>query len=141
VKLDVDTLPTVPDAPPAAGPDRALDPLPAAVVEVLPPAVVEGAVAAGEDVPHAASPITPPINAAAMIHWPLLFDNDRRTVGRTGSLAMLTEAVESGEDSREGGGAVPLPLGLPSTGGPGAALETPLRAAGEPSTPTRIFGP
>jgi len=28
VKLDVDTLPTVPDAPPAAGPDRALDPPP-----------------------------------------------------------------------------------------------------------------
>jgi hypothetical protein len=26
VKLDVDTLPTVPDAPPEAGPDRALDP-------------------------------------------------------------------------------------------------------------------
>jgi len=25
VKLDVDTLPTVPDAPPEAGPDRALD--------------------------------------------------------------------------------------------------------------------
>jgi hypothetical protein len=28
VKLDVDTLPTVPDAPPAARPDRALDPPP-----------------------------------------------------------------------------------------------------------------
>jgi hypothetical protein len=28
VKLDVDTLPTVPDAPPAAGPERALDPAP-----------------------------------------------------------------------------------------------------------------
>jgi hypothetical protein len=28
VNFDVDTLPTVPDAPPAAGPDRALDPLP-----------------------------------------------------------------------------------------------------------------
>ena len=28
VKLDVDTLPTVPAAPPAAGPDRALDPPP-----------------------------------------------------------------------------------------------------------------
>ena len=28
VKLDVVTLVTVPDAPPAAGPDRALDPLP-----------------------------------------------------------------------------------------------------------------
>jgi hypothetical protein len=28
VKLAVDTLSTVPDAPPAAGPDRALDPAP-----------------------------------------------------------------------------------------------------------------
>jgi hypothetical protein len=28
VKLDVDTLSTVPDAPPEAGPDRALDPVP-----------------------------------------------------------------------------------------------------------------
>jgi hypothetical protein len=28
VKLDVDTLPTVPVAPPEAGPDRALDPPP-----------------------------------------------------------------------------------------------------------------
>src|SRR5690348_5176664 len=28
VNLDVDTLPTVPAAPPAAGPDRALDPPP-----------------------------------------------------------------------------------------------------------------
>jgi hypothetical protein len=28
VNFDVDTLPTVPDAPPEAGPDRALDPLP-----------------------------------------------------------------------------------------------------------------
>jgi hypothetical protein len=28
VKLDVDTLSTVPDDPPAAGPDRAFDPLP-----------------------------------------------------------------------------------------------------------------
>jgi hypothetical protein len=28
VKLDVDMLPTVPDAPPEAGPDRALDPPP-----------------------------------------------------------------------------------------------------------------
>jgi hypothetical protein len=28
VNFDVDTVPTVPDAPPAAGPDRALDPPP-----------------------------------------------------------------------------------------------------------------
>ena len=33
MKLDVDTLPTVPDAPPEADPDRAFDP---------PPAVAEG---------------------------------------------------------------------------------------------------
>jgi hypothetical protein len=26
MKLDVDTVPTLPDAPPEAGPDRALDP-------------------------------------------------------------------------------------------------------------------
>src|ERR1019366_7642889 len=50
VKLDVDTLSTVPDAPPAAGPDRAFDPpLPAAP---LPgprcPDVVEGDVAVAE---------------------------------------------------------------------------------------------
>jgi len=34
VKLDVDTLPTVPDAPPEAGPDRALDPLLLGVAEL-----------------------------------------------------------------------------------------------------------
>jgi len=30
VKLEMETLRTVPDAPPEAGPDRALDPLPGA---------------------------------------------------------------------------------------------------------------
>jgi hypothetical protein len=41
VKLDVETLPTVPIVPPAAGPDRALDPtfavgvVPAAAAELL----------------------------------------------------------------------------------------------------------
>jgi hypothetical protein len=73
VKPDVDTLATVPDAPPAAGPDRALDPpLPAAVVGVPAAAVVEGDVALGEDEPQAASPITPHINAAARINGLLL---------------------------------------------------------------------
>ena len=33
MKLDVDTLLTVPDAPPEAGPDRALDPPPAVAEE------------------------------------------------------------------------------------------------------------
>ena len=48
VKLDVDTLPTVPDAPPEAGPDRALDPpLPGcpAVAELEEVELEEGAVA------------------------------------------------------------------------------------------------
>ena len=38
VKPDADTLPTVPDAPPAAGPDRALDPPPPARKPPLPAA-------------------------------------------------------------------------------------------------------
>ena len=81
MKLDVDTLSTVPDAPPAAGPDRALDPAPAGP---LPgpgcPGVAEGDVAVAEgDAPvaegdaaqPAASPVTADISAAATIH--LLF--------------------------------------------------------------------
>jgi hypothetical protein len=96
VKLDVDTLPTVPDAPPAAGPDRALDPpLPASP---LPgpgcPDVAEGDVAQ-----PAASPITAHIRAAATIHPRFLFDGSRRTLGRRACLAMVTEADESGEDA------------------------------------------
>ena len=43
VKLDLDTLVTVPDDPPAAGPDRALDPRPPRTGW---PAVAEGDVAA-----------------------------------------------------------------------------------------------
>lgn len=49
VKLDVDTVPTVPDAPPEAGPDRALDPPPpdpTLPAEPLPAAVTEGEAAA-----------------------------------------------------------------------------------------------
>jgi hypothetical protein len=85
VKLDVDTLTTVPDAPPEAGPDRALDPAlpdPRPPGEGLPAAVAEGDVAVAEDVPQAAeSPITAHIRAAALIHRLLLFDSNRRTPG------------------------------------------------------------
>jgi hypothetical protein len=122
VKPDVDTLPTVPDAPPEAGPDRALDPPPP---DPRPPAaaVGEGDVAVAEDAPQAAeSPITALISAAAMIHRLLLFDSNPRTPGRSSCLAMVTEAVESGEDAA-GGGAAPPPE-LPATGGPDVALET-----------------
>jgi hypothetical protein len=68
VKLDVDTLPTVPADPPAAGPDRALE-------EDV--AVAEGDVAGaaeGEVPQPAASPITASISAAATIHRLFLFD-------------------------------------------------------------------
>jgi hypothetical protein len=80
VKLDVDTLAIVPEAPPEAGPDRALDPRPPA--EPLPAAVAEGDVAVAEDVPQAAeSPITAHISTAGMIHRLFLIDSNRRTPG------------------------------------------------------------
>ena len=84
MKLDVDTLSTVPAAPPEAGPDRALDPPPLGLGL---PGVAEGdvavadgdaagadgdvAVAEGDAAQPAASPITADISAAATIH--LLF--------------------------------------------------------------------
>jgi hypothetical protein len=81
VKPDDDTLPTVPDDPPAAGPDRALDapPDPRAPAEPLAAAVAEGDVAVAEDVPQAESAITAPVSAAVMVHRLLLFDSNRRT--------------------------------------------------------------
>ena len=119
MKLDVDTLSTVPDAPPAAGPDRALDP----EGDV---AVAEGdvAVAEGDVAQPAESPITAHISAAAAIRPLPLFDSNRRTLGRHAWLAMVTEADESGEDAGGGGGAAPAPPELPATGGPDVALET-----------------
>jgi hypothetical protein len=74
VKLDVDTLSTVPDAPPAAGPDRALDPvlaLGAGVAEVA-----EDDVAA-----QAESPSTALISTAPAIHPPFLFTMALQSVG------------------------------------------------------------
>ena len=82
VKPDVDTLPTVPAAPPAAGPDRALDappPDPTAPVAPLGAAVAEGDVAVAAAVPQADRPITAHIGAAAMIHRLLLCDSNRRS--------------------------------------------------------------
>jgi hypothetical protein len=59
VKLDVETLPTVPAAPPAAGPDRAFE------GDVV---VAEGVVPVADgDVPQpATSPITASIRAATI---------------------------------------------------------------------------
>src|ERR1700674_5873249 len=120
VKLDVDTVPTVPDAPPEAGPDRALPP-----AEPPPAPAADGGVAAAEDVPQAAErPITTHINTAAMIHPLLLFESNRRTPVRRSCLATVTEADQSGEDAGRGGGATPAPPELLATVGPDVALET-----------------
>src|SRR5258706_11747960 len=140
VKLDVDTLSTVPAAPPAAGPDRALEPpppdpgLPEAPLPGTPrPAVAEGDVAGaeadvagaeGDAAQPAESPITAHISAVATIPPLFLFDSNRRSLGRRACLAMVTEADESGEVAGGGGGAAPAPPELPATGGPDVALET-----------------
>jgi hypothetical protein len=117
VKLDVDTPVTVPDVPPAAGPERALDAPPAAAPLLGAGAVevAEGGVAVADEddgAQPAASPTTVAVTAAATIHPFLLFDRNRRTPGRR----MGTEADESG--------AAPAPAELPALGGPDIALGT-----------------
>jgi hypothetical protein len=69
VKLDVDTLPTVPTTPPAAGPDRALDPVFAAAPELAVGAVLAPAEPLPEvalTIPAAPPPITTTAAAMAM---------------------------------------------------------------------------
>jgi hypothetical protein len=83
VKLDADTLSTVPDDPPAAAAERALDPLPPALLLPAPEfavaidgadALAEAAVVDDEDVAHAAvSPTIAHINVAVTMR-PRFFD-------------------------------------------------------------------
>jgi hypothetical protein len=75
----------------------------------------------------AESPITAHISAAATIPSLLLFDSNRRTLGRRACLAMVTEADQSGEDAGGGGGAAPAAPELPATDGPDVALMVSLR--------------
>jgi hypothetical protein len=117
VKLGVDTLSTVPAAPPGDGADRALDPPPPGCPEgpgfAEEDAAAEGAAAVAEGVAAqpAETPITASISAPATTHPLFLFDSNRRTRGRRACLAMLTEAG-------------PEPAELPATGGVGVALDT-----------------
>ncbi|GAB3842912.1 hypothetical protein GCM10027610_054470 [Dactylosporangium cerinum] len=110
MKLDVDTLSTAPAAPPAAGPDRALDPpppdpgLPEAPLPGTPwlaDAKGDVAVAEGDAAQPAESPITAHISAAPPTPPIPLFDSNRRNPGRRACLAGVTEADESGEDAGE----------------------------------------
>jgi hypothetical protein len=118
----VDTLLTVPTAPPAAGPDRALDPPPPdpngprgppdapaalAAAEVLVDATLP-TVAEEEVVRLTVSPITTPIMARAEIHPILLFrliENHRRTFERGGGSAAAIGAGPSGGETGGGGDA------------------------------------
>jgi hypothetical protein len=129
VKLDAETVPTVPTAPPAAGPDRALDPLPPdprRSVALLPgpgcPDVVEGDV-----VQPAESWVTAHISAATTIRPLVLFGSSRRILGRRACVALVPEADQPGDDTGGGGGAAPSGPGLAVTDGPGVALMAGLR--------------
>src|ERR1700730_13906354 len=79
VKLDLDTLLTVPNAPPAAGPDRALDPPPRAMVEEDAVVADEGAADTEDEARPTESPVAAHISAAATIRPRRVFDRDCRT--------------------------------------------------------------
>jgi hypothetical protein len=134
VKPDEDTLLTVPDAPPEAGPDRALDPPPPDPLppaEPLPgtdcPAVDVGGVAVAEEdmARPTESPITEQTSAAATIQALLLFDSSRRTLGQRACSAPDAEVHLTGGGVGGGvGGAAPPPTALPATDRSDVALDT-----------------
>lgn len=102
MKLDLDTPPTVPDDPPAAGPDRALDPPP---TDSSWPVELRAATVCAADAEDAArptnSPVTEMISAAAAIKPRLIFDSGRRTAGRFACSAMVTDIVQSDDGASE----------------------------------------
>jgi hypothetical protein len=134
VKPDEDKLLTVPDAPPSAGPDRALDPAPppaagAPAPNPAPPATpLPGtkclAVDEGDTASAMESAITAHSSAAATIHPLILFDSSRPTLGQRACLAVVTEADGSGEGAGRGVGAAPATPELPAIDAPDIALAT-----------------
>jgi hypothetical protein len=92
VKPDFDTLSTVPDDPPAAGPDRALEPdagwAAAAEVDVASPTE---------------SPSSGAISAAATSRPILLLGSNLRTLGRMDCLAVVTEGGPSVANAEDAG--------------------------------------
>jgi len=128
VKPDEVTLPTVPDAPPSAGPDRALDAPPLVsglvVVPVLPlvpgtapaPAAGPPPLSGKRDVAAAAdtvdvvaramdSPITAHVIAAAATHPLVLCDSTRHVLAQSPGLAGATADAFNGSDEFDGSGA------------------------------------
>jgi len=106
-KPDVDTLLTLPIDPPAAGPERALDPAPLEdAVYAAGVAPDELDVVADADVlPQPATPIAGAISAAAEIHPLLLPESNRRTLDRRVRLPMVSEADRPDGDAGGAGGA------------------------------------
>jgi hypothetical protein len=107
VKLDPETLLTVPTDPPAAGPDLALDPppvpapgppglpCPAAAEEDVEVADGDVLVVEPDEAEQAERPTTAHSTAAGAIHAVFLFSNDRDAF-----LAVGAAANESEEDDR-----------------------------------------
>jgi len=118
MKLDLDTVPTVPDDPPAAGPDRALDPPPALPVAPAEWLLDAGCVAdaEGDEARPTESPITGLITAAAKSNRPFRFDSNRRTRRSRACLATVTADDQSGEDTGEGAAAPASPEPAASDG-------------------------
>jgi hypothetical protein len=135
VKLDVDMLPTVPDAPPEAGPDRALDPappdadppatpLPGAGCPACGDVAVGEAAVGGEDVARPTeTAITAHTSAATTIHLPMRFDSNRLTRALCACSARVTDADRCGDGVGGGGGAAAALSDLPATGGSDVALD------------------
>jgi hypothetical protein len=143
VKPDVDRLPTVPVVPPAAGPERALDPPPPEAFDPPPldprpppgrdppagplpgtecPAVAEEDVADGDVARPMESPITAHNSAAATIHPLILFVSNRHVLDQNACWAPVVAADGSGEDTGGRGGAAP-PSELPATSDADIGLE------------------
>ena len=96
---DLDTLVTVPDDPPAAGPDRVLDPPPdPSAPGVWALEVGCAADAAGDARKPTESPTMGAKNAAATMLRHFFFVSTRRTFGLRSCWAFVIAAERSGED-------------------------------------------
>ena len=124
VKPDLETLPTVPDDPPAAGPDRALDPSPTPGVpaERLLDAYCV-ADAEGDSRSPTESPIIGTKSAVATMLRPFFFVSNRRTLGLRACVAVVTGADQSGRGAGRRG-SEPASPELAAPDGPDTALDS-----------------
>jgi hypothetical protein len=124
VKLDEEMLLTVPDAPPAAGPDRALGAPLLAVPAVMLLVEVTGCASVVEWVVASTMerPITAEITAAAATSQRRL--GTRRPLDRLACSAVGGEAGQSGDEAGGGGGVAAYPLALAAADGSDTGIDT-----------------